>query len=551
MCYIVKNVYTVCAHTKMGGLVECEYQKARNEQWDEASCCQKLLSCRPVEQTKLKYWFCGDCREHYAGFNTITVDAVLNYWAFKNAHGYSSSVSPKLIPANLVFGSKAPAAQDNFEHPRRELVALGKELPRKMFETPVAWLQRLEEARARTLELAAKWSAVVNRQRQLRENLDEYVVHMQPRISRPMSVYPYARPLSSITERSESRESTVNPAPSHHPETSPQVHPKTLGRLCGDASSECLPRGLRQAQEAGKHDQNKQKMAAASEPLVSTPLGPEIAQDFRPSHPPPPPHPLSRALTTSRASQRRTSQYTLAVPATVTRDSAAGVSTEAINATCEETVPSRDQSGQTGECINTLPTAPSHCQGHNILASETPEPVQPYHTDDVKLMDACLDKALTTWNWKKHETEAFGQSNMHMTSRFSVPDIDPMTQQSLARADAVSPISVDMAVVDQPETSSRVSETMSSSSEEGYEHETALNTASTIVAPWPRCSVSPSRFVEEYGGAAAEDRDDTDDSWSEVGSSVGRHIGSSPVMVDMSPAEGEGGKLELCLEKPM
>ncbi|KAK4124872.1 hypothetical protein N657DRAFT_689268 [Parathielavia appendiculata] len=325
MCYITKNVYTVCAHTRMGGLVECEHQKARNERWEDGSFCLTLLSCRPVEQTKLKYWFCDGCREHYDGCDTMTVEAVLNYWAFKNAHGYSSSVSPKLIAAESVFGSRAPARKDDPKHPRRELMALGKVLPRKPFETPVAWLQRLEEARTLTLELAAKWSAVVGHQRQRRERIGERVVHMQPRISTPMSVYPYAHALSSITELMQ------------------------------------------------------------------------------------------------------------------------------------------------------------HCQ-----------------TNDGKFTGVSLNEAPT-----KHETEEFDQPNM--TSHFSVSDIDPDEAAALARVDAVSPISVEVAM-DKMKTSSRVSETRLPE-----EHETAPVTVLEIVAPQPRRSASPPRFVQEYGGAATEDRSLVDD----------------------------------------
>jgi hypothetical protein len=215
----------------VGELVECERQKARNEELQDGGCCANFLlslrSCRPVQETKLKYWFCEDCRDYYKDYEVNTLDAVLSYWAFKSDRGYSFGISPKLIPADLVFGGSGSVLEDPVR-PRRELVALGEALPRKPFEASVDWLQRLEEARRTTLEIAEKWSQALARCQ------NWSVVGMQPRITTPMSVYPYSY-LSSITELSDSQETTTSFPPSHGARGSPQVHPETLRQLCGKA----------------------------------------------------------------------------------------------------------------------------------------------------------------------------------------------------------------------------------------------------------------------------------------------------------------------------
>ncbi|SPQ19547.1 047f4ab7-48e5-4a38-a2bb-8fced771068e [Thermothielavioides terrestris] len=261
MCYITKHVYTVCAHTAVGELVECREQKSRNEQWREGGWCAgwmlALSRCRPAERVQLKYWFCPDCRNFYRGYDTSTVDAVLNYWAYKNARGYAFSVSPQLVPAPLVFGRPASELGDP-KLARGELVALDKALPRRCFETPAEWLFRLEDARARTLALAEEWTrgrALSARRRQARESASGGggAVRMQPRLSAPMSVYPYEHALSAITEQTEpqsepqsARETgaaaaaaaTADAPPPEAQESrnpTPQVHLETLRKLCGEA----------------------------------------------------------------------------------------------------------------------------------------------------------------------------------------------------------------------------------------------------------------------------------------------------------------------------
>ncbi|KAK4151458.1 hypothetical protein C8A00DRAFT_17138 [Chaetomidium leptoderma] len=242
MCYIRKTVYTVCTHTRVGELVECKSQKAKNEQWQGGGCYARVQlavrSCRPFERLRLRYWLCDDCCLYYEGYDTRTLNAVLSYWAFKNECRYSFSVSPKLIPAELVFGRTGPVLEDP-KAPRCELIALGKVLPSKRSETPAEWLERLEKARASTLDLAENWSNTLARLRN-RESVAD-VVRMQPRVSSPMSVDPYAQFLSSMAELRMSEETTGTSPPAHDKRNSPQVHHETLQRLCGEVLLVSLP----------------------------------------------------------------------------------------------------------------------------------------------------------------------------------------------------------------------------------------------------------------------------------------------------------------------
>ncbi|KAG7291734.1 hypothetical protein NEMBOFW57_001754 [Staphylotrichum longicolle] len=274
MCHIPQNVYTVCAHKRVGEVVECEKQKTRNEKLQHDGWCADLLmslrSCRPVQETKIKYRFCEDCRDYYKDYEVNTLNAILSYWAFKSELCYSFDVSPKLIPVDLVFGEAGPVLQDPLK-PRCELIALGKALPRKPFEASVKWLQRLEKARNTTLEIAEMRSqAPARRQRR------GTVVSMQPRITTPMSIYPYSY-LSSITEVSDSQETTAGVPRSHETGEYPQVHHETLQQLCGKVhvpSTRCLTsinypqQSMSQENVIGMHTQNEDSLGGTSGTLV-------------------------------------------------------------------------------------------------------------------------------------------------------------------------------------------------------------------------------------------------------------------------------------------
>ncbi len=232
MCYITRNIFTVCAHVKVGELIICEEQKARNEDQQQQNGCWTnlsltLRSCQPGRTTRLKYWFCDDCRAHYQGHETGTRDAVLKYWAFKTARRYSFGIPPMLAPPNEVFGSAAPVAEDPKEC-RYELISLAKVVPRELFESAVEWLQRLETARTLTLELAEAQSRPLDSTRTRGGETASDVVRMQPRITSPMSVYPFADVGRSIAEVGEdAQELPVL-------REAPQVHAETLRMLCGE-----------------------------------------------------------------------------------------------------------------------------------------------------------------------------------------------------------------------------------------------------------------------------------------------------------------------------
>lgn len=255
-------------------MVECKRQKARNEKLQPDGWCADFLmslrSCRPVQETKIKYRFCEDCRDYYKDYEVNTLDAILSYWAFKSELCYSFDVSPKLIPADLVFGEAGPVLQDPVK-PRCELIALGKALPRKPFEASVKWLQRLEKARKTTLEIAEMRSQVPAR-RQRRNT----VVSMQPRITTPMSIYPYSY-LSSITEVSDSQETTAGVPRSHETGDSPQVHHETLQQLCGKVPvppTRCLTainypqQSMSQENVTGKQTQTQDSLGGTSGTLA-------------------------------------------------------------------------------------------------------------------------------------------------------------------------------------------------------------------------------------------------------------------------------------------
>jgi hypothetical protein len=478
MCYIARDVYTVCAHTRVGGLVECEPQIARNERWGDGSSCLALLSCRPVEKTELKYWFCPECREHYGGWDTKTVDAVLNYWAFKNARGYSSSISPKRVPAELVFGGKAPLREDDPKRPRLELIALGKELPREPFEDPLAWLQRLEEARTMTIQVAEKWPSVEDR-----EGLDEHVVRMQPRISTPMSVYPYSHALSSITELSEARQSPANPVRAQNPGACRQVHLKTLRKLCGEPSMETL------ALPPGEADQKQQEVDLWTR--VSLPFGDEGAPS---SHPPipscsPPAWPFSWGSTLSSNGQQRNSPGNLADAIPPREEPINEAGGAAVNGTGGETDPPSgptDRDQERDSAIS-LPTGPS--QG---VPAEKDGPAQPPQANDGDLTDVPLDEASS-----KQQKDESDEPNK--TSHFSVSDIDRNDAAELARALDIDRKVTIFVALDETDTDPRVS--VPGGSEEEPKPAAVDSTVPGIVAPEPLRTATPPRFVHEDGAS--------------------------------------------------
>jgi hypothetical protein len=223
MCYISRKIYTVCAHSSLGELIECRVHKDKRAKWPivyTGLCVARGLSfwrCRSrSEATEIVYGFCPNCRDFYRGFNTRDVSAILNYWAFKNRHGYSTCVPATMISADEVFG-QPPPLEESLKQPRCELIALGNQLPPnlKLLDSPVDWLRRLEGIRKSTLEWAEQgprrkmpiyWAANVK----VRGGYDSTLC-IQPRINSPMSVYPHPSAPSSL-----------------------QCHGETYRKLCGE-----------------------------------------------------------------------------------------------------------------------------------------------------------------------------------------------------------------------------------------------------------------------------------------------------------------------------
>jgi hypothetical protein len=345
MCHIIKNIYTVCAHHRVGELVECEQQQARVEQWRNGGWCANLQftlrSCRPVEQAKLKYRFCDECRDHYRHYDTNSADSILNYWAFKNARQYMFSVSPRLVPCDLVFGSAAPAHKVP-KVPRLELYALDSVWPRKPFENKLFWLQRLDKARTLTLELAESWDRVVAVRR-------EGTVRTQPGALPPMTVNPHVYALSPITERSASQTTTTRSVPSQVKRESHQVHPETLRKLCREDSSVSFPARRKQAP----------KPRAAGPKQGGTAIGSRLTSPFDHEVPPPAGHtsatqPPARCLTASKTQQRSNPQRITSTSESAARESVSSRGGKASSGTSGDStlVVSATSSDLSGEVYN-------------------------------------------------------------------------------------------------------------------------------------------------------------------------------------------------------
>jgi hypothetical protein len=482
MCFVPRNVYTVCAHSRVGEVVECGRQKVRNGQYQDGGWCANfkltLRSCRPVEITKLKYWFCEECREYFRDHDTNTADAILKYWSFKSLRGYSYCVSPKLVPSDLVFNGEAAAVNDPTK-PRCELIALDKAWPRKPFETRVDWLQRLEKARTMTLELAGKWNWSHTRAR--REsgeaaNNNNDVVGMQPRMSSPMSVYPYARALSAITELSDSQgtNKSLPPLPPLYDNTqaAPQVHLETLQRLCGATPSGLLP------PRAGESPKPKTAGPEQPEtPLVaraSSPVGHEVDQDSYDASVPP------LRLLTSRLTR----------PFDQPRGDLVG----------SETASPESFNEGSGEAVEGIrvdhPDDPSRLSQNSPDKGLEPSPPADCVLDNNESADGSLGGDTLS-------NEEDDSDEPNMTSHFSVSSIDPDDAAELVSLDLVRPISEDFALDDTSTDATSVTEAEEQhipelmAEEEEHKSDGASSPAPEIVAPQPHRLSGPPRFVLE------------------------------------------------------
>ncbi|KAL2170849.1 hypothetical protein VTG60DRAFT_4336 [Thermothelomyces hinnuleus] len=445
MCYIEKNIYTVCAHTGVGDLVECGRQRALVRQLEYSGFCASiqlaLRSCRPYELAKLKYWFCPECREHYRGYDTNTADAILNYWAYKTLHGFSYSVSPQAVPGEVLAGLMP--VTDGFARPRCELLALDRVWPQQPFERRRDWLRRLEKARSVTLELAGRWNTVTA-SHETREPVVEHVVRVHPQAASPMSAYPHAHVLSSITEHSEEQEPATSVTASRKTGKPPYHHPETLARLCGEVPQRIMPHSG-ETQEPTTTDPGQSGIPLASPTPSQTrhEMGHSAKQIPLPFDGPP-----SRSLTAPAKEQEATGHNGLT-----------GVETT-------NQKPLGDGCGPVSSDIGgiSIPEAPAPAN-YRVLrstsfdvsaeptrASPTDEPVPFPEADpnalDKELVDVILGGAPLKIAMVINEDEP------NMTSHFSVSDLDPDEAAELASLRTVSPPPQEVASSDDTDTPS-------------------------------------------------------------------------------------------------
>ncbi|KAK4240102.1 hypothetical protein C8A03DRAFT_31756, partial [Achaetomium macrosporum] len=436
MCYVTRNIYTVCAHSRVGELIECKEQVARNDRYHGGGCWANFQlsfwSCRPAEKLSLEYSFCGYCRDHYRGYDTNKAEAILNYWAFKNRRGYCFSVSPSLIPAECVF--RRPAACDlaDAKQPRCELIALDKALPRRPFETPAKWLQRLEGVRTLTLKLAEEHQEVDD---------DNSVIRMQPRITSPMPIDPYARVLSPVPELSESQ--TTPHESQGTTRVSPQVHLATLQKLCGEVPPE-FP-ATESEDVPGSTSDNPQQQTTALRVPESSPLGHEVSQDTGPTTPGY--HhrqsDLKQDLTKSeRRNQESADSEEIASPE---KGPVVTAAAGAVQKT-DDNLTSISLGERSAE-------QPEHPHGIPVDQEEEEPPNLTSHFSwDSSIVDP-TEAASTTIEKQEKSSGVVEQSNEpNMTSCFSVSDIDPDDAADIVSPGPVSPVSEVFSLAEDAET---------------------------------------------------------------------------------------------------
>jgi hypothetical protein len=449
MCYITRNVFTVCAHSRVGELVECKEQIARNRKYQEGGCWASvqlaLLSCRPAEKLGLEYSFCDHCRNQYRGYDTTKVDAILNYWAFKNRRGYCFSVPPSLVPADYVFGMPASSDLVDAKQPRCELIAIDKALPRRPLETPAKWLRRLEQVRTLTLKQA-----------ELRDTAYYYnVIRRQPRITSPMSIDPYARDLSPVPELSESQ-ATTTPHDSLNPydtTMSPQLHLATLQKLCGGETPREFTVGP-SGEASGLTTDNAQEQKPTARRLPeSLPPGHEqfLQEDTGPTTPgyvgstlpvPPP----SRRLTTQPCHRQHSdSEQDITEPATQSQEAGDPVVTavaEAVQSPAD--VEGNHQLHQTDPIFEAVGKLTSISLDEHPVQQRQPEHppnLTSHFSWDSSVADPIDIAIAETMDESTGVVEQSSDTEPNMTSRFSVSDVDPDDAAEMAGLGPVSPVS--------------------------------------------------------------------------------------------------------------
>ncbi|KAK3943129.1 hypothetical protein QBC46DRAFT_244030, partial [Diplogelasinospora grovesii] len=155
MCHLKRTVFTVCCHnTEKTYHCEAHRQRARGGYW---RLCWPTQCSRKEETTAITYGFCPDCELYYRPFNTRDVNAILNYWAFKNDRQWTAPVDAAQVPADKVFG-RGDFGWDDPRQIRCELIMLANQCSRKVYSGDHGlisdWIRKLENIRQSTLDWA-------------------------------------------------------------------------------------------------------------------------------------------------------------------------------------------------------------------------------------------------------------------------------------------------------------------------------------------------------------------------------------------------------------
>ncbi|KAH6628480.1 hypothetical protein F5144DRAFT_309932 [Chaetomium tenue] len=559
MCYIPYNVYTVCAHNRIGEVVECARQKDRNAELEKGNWCTGLQltirTCRRVEMAKLKYWFCPECRKHYKGYDIHGVEGILNYWAYKAMCGFSYCVTPGTVPGHVVFGGTLPALLGS-SRIRCELLALDKAWPHTLFETKAQWLRRLERARTVTLELARTWSSSRGRMQSSEE------IRVQPGLASPMATYPfpYVRDhvLSPITEASSSVESNLKLPLREKARTreTPQVHLSTLAKLCGEAPSGKPSSWLGEIQGAG----------SSTATLIENPLDPwastrrETANEKFHQASVAFTQPPSRQLTEQFSAPKHNIQPKSTGPDTSGLEPLSHGSGKVSESMRNGNVPRTDfvywdHEVWVDDPTNTNSVEPAQGSlgkelgrpqaddglADDLTNSSSAEPIQKSPRRgpaEVLQADGILDykafAAATLGEVKAREVtreqeQEYEHEKPNMTSRFSVSDCDEDEAAERATIGSVSPASEDEAFnFEDPETTIPVPRTKEVKAGQLPEHCESDGSASIViryptsrvVSPKPTY-LSPPRFVGE-NGTSRTGSPNSDQFWDEFGNRPSR-----------------------------
>lgn len=99
MCVFSRLIFTVCGHVQSTE-EPCKSEGQRKWVWNK--------TCR-VKTSRIEYGFCPECVTYYHAWNTWGVDAILNYWEYKNMLGFNKASHPSWIPRNILLTVRLPS----------------------------------------------------------------------------------------------------------------------------------------------------------------------------------------------------------------------------------------------------------------------------------------------------------------------------------------------------------------------------------------------------------------------------------------------------------